>query len=49
MGYYKIGKSTSIKLGWAHLSLNYTDYIRSEKLNMKVSLSGPSIGVAFVF
>jgi len=47
--YFRLGKTTSIKAGWNHLHIFKTGTILREDYLVKVTLSGPSIGVAFHF
>ena len=47
--YFKTGKTTSVKLGWNHLFLNHKGSILNQDYRAKVTLSGPSVGIAFQF
>ncbi len=47
--YYRMGKSASLKFGWNHLYLNHTGSILNETFHVKVTLSGPSVGITFHF
>ncbi|MEJ2595065.1 MAG: hypothetical protein P8100_08055 [bacterium] len=47
--YYRSGRFISLRAGWNHLFLNHEGTLRSEDFKMKVTLSGPSAGIAFHF
>lgn len=47
--FYRSGKVTSIKIGWNHLDLNHRGTFLKENFNVKATLSGPSVGIAFQF
>jgi hypothetical protein len=47
--YYRMGPLTSIKFGWNHLYINRADKFLQEDIKIKLSLSGPTVGVAFHF
>jgi hypothetical protein len=47
--YFKTGKTTSVKLGWNHLYMNHKGSILTQDYQAKVTLSGPSVGIAFQF
>ena len=47
--FYRMGRLTSIKLGWNHLYLNRSNIILSQDYTVKLRLSGPAVGVAFHF
>ena len=47
--YYKIGKLSSVKLGWNHLTINHTGILLDEDYHVKASFSGPAVGIAFQF
>lgn len=47
--YYRTGKITSLKLGWNHLNFNHKGTFLKEDYKVNVTLSGPSIGLAFHF
>ena len=47
--YYRTGRITSLKFGWNHLQLNKTGVIRDKDFKVKVTLSGPSVGLVFHF
>ena len=46
---YRMGKLTSIKFGCNHLYINRADEFLNEEIKIKLTLSGPSVGVAFHF
>jgi hypothetical protein len=47
--YYRMGSLTSIKFGWNHLYINRKDKYLQEDIKIKLSLSGPTVGMAFHF
>jgi len=47
--HYRVGGLTSLKLGWNHLYIDQTDELLGEEYTVKISLSGPSLGLAFHF
>lgn len=47
--YYRMGGLTSIKVGWNHLVLNHEGRNLNNDLKIKLTLSGPSVGLAFHF
>ena len=47
--YYKLGKLTSMKLGWNHIALNHKGTFQKENFSIKATFSGPSTGVVFNF
>jgi len=47
--FYRTGSLTSIKLGWNHLYINRNDKFLSQDIKIKLSLSGPTVAVAFHF
>ncbi len=47
--YYRTGKITSVKIGWNHLQQHHEDKLLNEDLKVIVTLSGPSVGIAFHF
>jgi len=47
--YCRMGKVTSLKIGWNHLQLNHYGTIRGEDFQIKATFSGPSVGAAFHF
>ncbi len=47
--FYRMGGLTSIKFGWNHLYIDQTDVLLSQDYTVKLTLSGPSVGVAFHF
>lgn len=47
--YYRLGKLSSIKLGWNHLQMDQAGQFRKETYHVKTTLSGPAIGFAFHF
>lgn len=47
--YYKIGKLSSVKLGWNHLTLNHRGIFLDEDYHVRASFSGPAVGIAFQF
>lgn len=46
---FRTGKLTSLKLGWNHLHLFRKGSFKGEEYRVKVTLSGPSIAIAFHF
>lgn len=46
---YRMGSLTSIKFGWNHLYVNRNDEYLEEEIKIKLTLSGPSVAVAFHF
>jgi hypothetical protein len=49
LGSYRVGNSTSIKLGWTSWYTYYKDRFRDENLRLKTHLAGPMAVVAFHF
>jgi hypothetical protein len=47
--YYRLGRATSIKLGWNILDLNHRTTYRGEELKIDLTLGGPAIGFAIQF
>ena len=47
--FYRMGRLTSIKFGWNHLYLNRINKILGQDYTVKLTLSGPAVGVAFHF
>lgn len=47
--FFRTGKTISVKLGWNHLHIFHKGLIRGEEYKVKVTLSGPSVGIAFHF
>jgi len=47
--FYRMGRLTSIKLGWNHLYLNRINKILGQDYTVKLRLSGPAVGVEFRF
>jgi hypothetical protein len=47
--YYRMGSLTSIKFGWNHLYINRKDKYLQEDIKVNLTLSGPSVAVAFHF
>ncbi len=47
--YYRSGRFISLKAGWNHLFLNHEDTLNGEDYKVRVTLSGPSAGIAFHF
>ncbi len=46
---YRMGSLTSIKFGWNHLYVNRNDKYLQEDIKVNLTLSGPSVAVAFHF
>ncbi len=47
--FYRMGGLTSIKFGWNHLYIDQTDELLRQEYTVKLTLSGPSLGIAFHF
>ena len=47
--YYRMGGLTSLKVGWNHLVLNHEGRHLDDDLKVKLTLSGPVVGLAFHF
>jgi len=47
--YFRCGKTVSVKAGWNHLYLNHHGTFLEADYKAEVTLSGPSVGVAFHF
>ena len=46
---YRMGRTTSLKVGWNHLYINLSSTFLRQDYNVKMTLSGPSVGVSFNF
>lgn len=45
--FYRMGKLTSLKIGWNHLHLNQSGVFFKEEYKIRATFSGPTVGIAF--